>query len=190
MTDFFSPHSAGFDSPIELLEACHEKVRRFAKLAQRIALHIEKSGVDSRAQEAAESVLRYFTLAAPLHHQDEEEDLFPALKNLSHPTLGKEQIEKLNSTIQELESEHVTLGLLWSEIEKWLKDIVENKQHLAPACLDVFAAQYIDHADREEKTIYPYAQLLAEETLRTIGMNMAQRRGPRMLDLNQANLKK
>lgn len=186
MTDFFTPHSAGFDSPIELLEACHEKVRRFAKLAQRIALHIEKSGIDIKAQEAAESVLRYFTIAAPLHHQDEEEDLFPALKNLPLAALGKEQIEKLNSSIQELESEHLALSLLWSEIENWLKDIIESKPHFVPACLDEFAAKYMDHADREEKSIFPHARLLPPETLRTIGMNMAQRRGHKMLDLNQA----
>ena len=190
MTDFFTPHSAGFDSPVEVLEACHEKVRRFAKLAQRIALHIEHSGIDSKAREAAESVLRYFTIAAPLHHQDEEEDLFPALKNLSLETLGEKSINNLNTTIQALESEHVTLGKLWSEIENWLKDIVENKPHLAPTCLDEFAAKYIDHADREEKVIYPYAQLLAQETIHRIGMNMAQRRGHKMLDLNQANSKK
>lgn len=190
MTDFFTSHSAGLDSPIELLEACHEKVRRFAKLAQRIALHIEKSEIDSQAQEAAESVLRYFTIAAPLHHRDEEEDLFPALKNLSLETLGEKPIKDLHATIQELESEHITLGMLWSEIEHWLKDIIEKKPQPAPTCLDEFAAKYINHANREEKDIYPYALRLTQETLHTMGVNMAQRRGHKMLDLNQANLKK
>lgn len=186
MSNFFNSNHAGFDSPIELLEACHEKVRRFAKLAQRIALHVEKCGIDSKAQEAAESVLRYFTIAAPLHHQDEEDDLFPALKNLSPATLDEDSIKNLNSTIQTLESEHVALGLLWSEIENWLRDLVENKPHAAPSCLDEFAGKYIDHAEREEKSVYPFAQLLSPETLRTIGMNMAQRRGHKMLDLSQA----
>lgn len=177
MTDFFTPHGAGFDSPIELLEACHEKVRRFAKLAQRIAQHIEKTGIDRKAQEAAESVLRYFTIAAPLHHQDEEDDLFPALKNLTMETLGEEQFKKLNITIQELESEHDALGLLWSEIEKWLHNIMANKPCTAPKSLDEFAAKYIDHADREEQSIYPHAQLLSHDTLRIIGVKMSERRG-------------
>ncbi len=186
MTDFFSLHSAGFDSPIELLEACHEKIRRFATLTQRIAHHIEKKGIDRKAQEAAESVLRYFTIAAPLHHQDEEDDLFPALMHLSPATLGEESYKNLNITIQELETEHVALGVLWSEIENWLRDIVENKPGTTPMCLDEFATKYMHHADREEKSIYPHAQFLPPETLRTIGMNMALRRGHRTLDLNQA----
>ncbi|MDN3986601.1 hemerythrin domain-containing protein [Zwartia vadi] len=186
MTDFFTPHSAGFDSPIELLEACHEKVRRFAKLTQRIAQHIETTGIDSKTREAAQSVLRYFTIAVPLHHQDEEDDLFPALKSLSPATIGEEAFKNLNNSIQELEAEHETLGRLWREIENWLKVIAGNNTSTPPKCLNEFTEKYIQHADLEEQTLYPHARLLAPETLSRLGLKMAERRGHRMLDLNQA----
>ena len=57
---------------IEMLMACHEKVRHFAKLADRIAAHITEHGADPQAREAAKSVMRYFDIAAPLHHADED----------------------------------------------------------------------------------------------------------------------
>lgn len=44
---------------------------------------------DVQAQAAAAQILRYFNVAAPLHHQDEDEDLFPALLALHQPALSE-----------------------------------------------------------------------------------------------------
>lgn len=177
MIDYFSTHSAGFDSPIELLQACHEKVRRFTRLSQRIAQHIDQVGIDNKAQEAAESVLRYFTIAAPLHHQDEEEDLFPALRAISVDTIGETAFASLNQTIDALEAEHESLGALWSEVAQWLNEIYHNRMHPTPACLNTFVSTYQAHAELEEQAVYPYANELAARTLHEIGMRMAHRRG-------------
>ena len=46
---------------------------------RRLVPHVAAHGVDRAASEAAQAVLRYFDLAAPDHHADEEQDLFPAL---------------------------------------------------------------------------------------------------------------
>lgn len=176
MIDLFHARSANFDSPIEMLELCHEKVRRFAKLTQRLGRHMQKSGVDAAAREAAESVLRYFTIAAPLHHQDEEDDLFPALRALSVEQLGMVEHQALHHNLQQLETEHERLTVLWEQVAAWLQALCQHHVTPPPACLDDFAFTYIAHADREEKLIYPHAKALDTDSMRTIGQRMAARR--------------
>ena len=69
----------GFEAPFEMLEACHERVQRMLDLLTRLRNHVAKNGCDVQANDAAVDVMRYFDLAAPLHHQDEELHVFPAV---------------------------------------------------------------------------------------------------------------
>lgn len=71
--------SAGFNEPFEMLDACHERVGRMLALLQRLREHLEGGRADEPARQAARDVMRYFDLAAPHHHQDEETHVFPAL---------------------------------------------------------------------------------------------------------------
>jgi hemerythrin-like domain-containing protein len=121
------PIAPRIDDPIELLLACHEKVRRFADLTVRVRDHVAKHGADKQAQEAAQSILRYFNIAAPLHHDDEEQDLFPALR-----TQG---IHSLNLAIDHLATEHLALGKLWKSVQGWLDDVSQGAAQAAPSTL-------------------------------------------------------
>ena len=62
----------GFDDPIGLLRACHEKMLAHCDL---LAALLDKDTLDDEAREAARNLVRYFSQSAPLHHRDEEEDL-------------------------------------------------------------------------------------------------------------------
>ena len=75
----FSAPAVGFEQPFEMLEACHDRVRRSLALLRRIVDHVDAHGHDAASRSAVADVLRYFDLAGPHHHEDEEEDLFPAL---------------------------------------------------------------------------------------------------------------
>lgn len=75
-------HSApavGFEVPLEMLAACHGRVQHQCKTLLRLVTHLQTHGADRPAQEAANAVMRYFDTAARHHHEDEEQDLFPAL---------------------------------------------------------------------------------------------------------------
>ena len=72
-------HAAGFEQPFEMLSACHDRVRRSLALLGRLCEHVEVHGTDAQACQAAADVLRYFSLAAPAHHEDEERHVVPAL---------------------------------------------------------------------------------------------------------------
>ncbi|MFC4159017.1 hemerythrin domain-containing protein [Chitinimonas lacunae] len=163
-----SSAAPGFDDPIALLMACHDKVRRFAALSLRLDRHLAERGLDEEASVAARNILRYFDVAAGLHHADEEEDLFPALRQLGDPQLDR--------AIAELEAEHEQLGDLWRAIRPWLETVAQHGQPVRPAELESFANRYPAHAEREERELYGAASRLDRATLGRIGRNMQARR--------------
>ena len=85
---------AGYEAPFEMLDACHERVERMLRLLHKLRAHLQASGWDAQAAEAARDVLRYFNEAAPRHHEDEERHVFPAVlaapdaPALPHPGTG------------------------------------------------------------------------------------------------------
>ncbi|RYF75253.1 MAG: hemerythrin domain-containing protein, partial [Comamonadaceae bacterium] len=73
----FNAPGVGFEQPFAMLEACHERVQRTLALLGRLRGHVQAHGADEPARQAARDVLRYFDIAAPLHHEDEELHVFP-----------------------------------------------------------------------------------------------------------------
>ena len=165
------PHTdaISFDTPIAMLRACHDKVRRFATLAVSLATHLQTHAPDKNAGASAQQVLRYFDLAAPLHHADEDEDLYPALRALNDLAL--------NQAIDEIQAEHTVLTDLYLSIRPWLLCISQQQISPAPTTVAAFSALYHTHAAREESAIYPAAQGLPLPQLHDIGRRMQQRRG-------------
>lgn len=162
------PIAPRIDDPIELLVACHDKVRRFAGLTLRLRDHLATKGPDQQAQEAAQAILRYFNIAAPLHHNDEEVDLFPALRQLATAELDRHMAE--------LEAEHSELASLWQSLDAWLTATAAGQPYPAPDGVDAFAQRYEAHAQREEDTVYPFASRLTAEQIGRISAAMVARR--------------
>lgn len=166
----------GFEDPVEILNACHDKVRHFASLTIRLRDHLQHVGLDAAALEAASRIRRYFNQAAVLHHEDEELDLFPALMSLDVDLISRSSKESLSLSIQSLQREHETLGEAWSQIDRWLDSIEAGEPCPEPACVELFAHAYTRHADREENEIYPYSKYLDKSVLGKIGLSMVERR--------------
>lgn len=76
----FESPAAGFDEPFEMLDACHDRLRRSLELLERLQRYLLTHAVDEQARQAALDALRYFTVAAPLHHEDEERHVVPLLR--------------------------------------------------------------------------------------------------------------
>ena len=177
MRPFIQPVAPSIDDPIELLRACHDKVRRFADLTIRLRDHVATHGADKQAQEAAQAILRYFNIAAPLHHDDEEQDLFPALRALGD--VGDVGLEGLNHAIDDLAAEHIKLGALWQGLQAWLQDLAQGTVQAAPSTVDDFAQAYKAHAQREEDEVYPAASQLSAAQRQHISAAMVRRRTAR-----------
>jgi hemerythrin-like domain-containing protein len=166
-----------FDHPLEILTLCHEKVRRFALLTDKLQTHVAQHGADDAAAQAAQKVLRYFNIAAPLHHDDEDLDVYPALLALTEDRFQGAQKTVLAAAIHRLQNEHTELARLWTDARQWLVQIEQKQSVTPPATLKQFIQAYPHHADCEEAEIYPFIELLEPHTLQVIGQRMAQRRG-------------
>lgn len=169
---------AGFDSPFELLAACHERVARMLGLLNRLRAHLQETRqADRPAAEAARDVMRYFDLAAPHHHEDEERHIFPVLLATGNPAWA--------AMAEALQRDHQTMHRAWLAIRPTLHAMSQGAWDPAQADTvftqwQAFEALYEAHARLEDEQAYPatVAQLDALG-LQAMGEEMAARRGLR-----------
>lgn len=163
---------------MEMLVACHERVQRSLDLMVRLQQHLLVTGCDEQARSAARDVLRYFDMAAPLHHQDEELHVFPAL--LSGPDAA------LCRLAAELIEDHRRMEAAWGAARAALTTVAQDTSGTLQlsaeqtAALDHFGGLYAQHIVREEGLAYPgaLAQLSAAD-LQHMSHDMMARRGVR-----------
>ena len=169
----FNAPSVGFEQPFAMLEACHERVQRTLALLQRLRAHVLEHGVDVPAQQAARDVLRYFDIAAPLHHEDEELHVFPLLLAQGSPDVA--------ALVRRLQQDHLCMTADWAAARLALQALVDGRQagfsEADGAAFDRFVGRYDRHIADEETLAYPAAQaLLAAPALEAMGNEMAARR--------------
>jgi len=172
--DFRTP-GAGFDQPIEMWLACHQRVQRFAALLSRLAEHLGQNGADEDAQVTATSIRRYFNEAAPRHHEDEEVDMFPRLRDRLDARADKTVLDVLD----QVEADHLEMAGLWAKLDATLAEIARGRRAtLEQASIDRFATMYRHHIDAEERVILPaLKKAIAKHEWQAIGRAMAERRG-------------
>jgi len=176
----FHAPAVGFEQPFEMLEACHERVQRTLDLLARLISHIEQQGHDASSRSAATDVLRYFDLAAPLHHADEEAHVFPRLLAQDDPA----QCQAVHRLLQE----HREMETTWAALRPWLVQVAAVptvSQALAPVSAEVretakhFAELYAGHLICEERWAFKQAREgLSEDALAQMGHSMQARRSP------------
>lgn len=171
-----APAAPDFDRPFEMLEACHQRVQSSLDLLQRLREHVESKGVDAQAQAAASDVLRYFDLAAPAHHLDEELHVFP-------PLLARGQADVV-ALVRRLQADHREMERRWRGARAVLTALVEGQlaalDAAAHASLAAFGELYAAHIQAEESIAFPAAvPLLDEAAIAAAGAEMRQRRGGR-----------
>ncbi len=175
--DFRTP-AAGFDQPLELWLACHDRVRRMCTLLQRLLEHLRESGADEQARVTAVSIRRYFDEAAPRHHEDEEVDLFPRLLQRLEGRTESEAVGVRNA-IALLQSDHREMGRTWSILREALAAIEGGDAGaLDEAVVALFVSRYRSHCEVEDTVIAPaLRRTLTSDELGEVGRAMAQRRG-------------
>ena len=170
--DPFGAPAPTFDEPLEMLAACHERIEDRLQTLERLVDYLPGHGADEQARQAATNVMRYFDTAGEHHHDDEERDLFPALR--SH---GVEP--RTLELIETLQRDHERMRSLWRALREALAAIASGTSAgLDPAAVADFNAAYRDHIARENAELLPLAsKLLAGSVQARIGESMACRRG-------------
>lgn len=172
-----SAPAAGFDEPFAMLDACHERVRRSLALLQRLQDHLRAHGADDAARRAAHDVLRYFDLAAPAHHEDEERHVLPLLRA---PGAGAQNA----ALADRLHADHRAMAGAWAQARLGLAALAGGEAWPianAERCLaawQAFAALYPAHLEAEDRVAFAFAASKSNAAARrAMGLEMAARRG-------------
>lgn len=175
-----SAHS--FTDPTSLLSDCHRRVEMFLGMLDAVASRIDQPPTDEITR-ALESALRYFANAAPKHTADEEESLFPRLRQLDDRDL-----RSALAKIDKLEDEHRWAAPLHFEIEgigtRYLSTGKLSDMEVATFRSSVagLIAMYRKHIAVEDDLIFPLAaRLLSAKAKAEIAGEMAGRRNVRLI---------
>lgn len=194
---------SSFADPLGLLSDCHRRIEKFLQTLMLIVTQVqdattladrerneenEGGGVhltyDSAAlnddqRHALEAALRYFREAAPRHTRDEEESLFPKLRDS-----GDAAAQTALAAIDALEADHDRADAGHAEVErlgqKWLDEARLTRAETASlrALLENLQGLYQKHIAIEDTQIFPLAgQVLDAVTIKAVGQEMAARRG-------------
>lgn len=159
---------ASWEDPIEMLYACHSKVKRFCKQLAILPDYLTKHGVNQAVKNDVKQILNYFNQAAPLHHEDEEKDFFPAL--------AKTQ-PQAQPNIDKLEQQHYQLHDNWHQLAVQLEQLLlGEREQIDQVLIDNFIAGYDVHIALEEPLFELGKQALSEQELKAMGKVMSERR--------------
>ena len=166
----------GFEQPFEMLDACHDRVKRSLQLLVDLRKYLQTKGCDDSARQAARDVQRYFDIAAPLHHQDEELHIFPALQQRCADDA------RIQSLVAQLQQDHEDMHALWSSaVRNALQALASGEQSqfsdAQEAAFDTFTQYYARHLTMEDEVAYPQARSVVDEAeQQAMGQEMAARR--------------
>lgn len=149
----------------------------FLAMLEAVAKVIDRPATPETSQ-ALESALRYFGQAAPKHTADEEDSLFPRLRQMHDP-----EIESAFARLDQLEEEHRWAERLHAEVERLGAQYLSSGR-LASAEANEFrydvaslAAMYKRHIGVEEEFVFPLAaRLLSNSEKSAVAEEMASRR--------------
>jgi len=160
--------SVTWAEPIEMLYACHGRVKNFCRQLRILPDYLVKNGVNQAVKNDVQQILNYFNLAAPLHHDDEEKDFFPALVQIA---------PQAQVNIDELERQHIKLHENWTALSKQLNALLHNEcNEIDVQVIEQFITGYDAHIALEEPLFEMGKQYLSTEQLQAMGEIMAARR--------------
>jgi hemerythrin-like domain-containing protein len=135
---------------VDLLIACHERIRFFVDLARRLAAARDLSR--DEITNAATHVIRYFSESLPLHVADEEESIMPRL-------LGRSP--ELDTTLEAMRREHelhepqLQALLNACRILQTAPDELEKLRDSLGKAASALEKDFIAHLREEENVVLP-----------------------------------
>lgn len=173
-----SKGQADFTQPIELMMDCHRRIEHFLAVLGKVTERYAARDLDAEGREALRTALDYFQQAAPRHTCDEEQSLFPRLRQVDDADVRQALAE-----IDHLEADHRDAEAAHAQVERigrqWLAagrlPVTERAQLLAT--LDVLTRTYARHIQIEDQRIFTLAsRVLDVGSLAEVGMEMRLRR--------------
>lgn len=168
----------GFDAPLGLLSDCHRRIEHFLKVLVTVADVRRGAALLPADRAIMEAALHYFRTAAPRHSADEEQSLFPRLRQSREPEAlaALERLDALEADHRVAEDHHDAVDVL---ARQWLRvgtlgpgDARSLREHLV-----ALERLYRRHIAVEDQELFPAAgRLLSADDIEAVGREMAARR--------------
>jgi hemerythrin-like domain-containing protein len=173
------PAQPGFDRPLALMSDCHRRIESFLVVFGRVLDRYASRDLDGEAANALRTAQRYFREAAPRHTEDEEDSLFPRLRELDRDDLREllEAADRLERQHDEAQHLHASLD---ARVDRWLEAgrLSDRDARSLASDLQSLDRLYTEHIAFEDEVLFPAAErVLGHAALRRIGEEMAARRG-------------
>jgi hemerythrin-like domain-containing protein len=166
-----------FSDPTALLSDCHRRIEMFLRVLEGVASVIDRP-LPEESRSALESALHYFREAAPKHTADEEESLFPRLRQMNLP-----DVEAAIERLELLEHDHLLAGSLHAEVENLGQRFLEagslesSEVEAFRKAIASLISIYEQHISIEDDLVFPLAARLLSPTDKiAIADEMAVRR--------------
>jgi iron-sulfur cluster repair protein YtfE (RIC family) len=169
-----APRRIGFDDPFAVMQALHVRLEQRAALLARLAGHVLQHGSDEDARATAGHVMRCFDEDCPMHHDDEEEDLFPLLRAAT-PAGEQARVEIL---IAALIAQHRDMHAAFDAVRPQLAAVADGRLAVIdPGLVDALHTLCVEHVELEESELFPFARAhLDAAAIERLGRAMAARR--------------
>lgn len=164
---------AGFNDPIGMLKDCHRRVEHFLNILVVVIDRARGRALGEEERAAVEASLHYFRVGGRRHTADEEESLFPRMRQAGALPPEIEALEKDHDEADPLHDTADRLYTRWIENGKLSEDEAQELRKATERLRDLYAA----HIRTEDNIVFPRAaQVLAPEALAAIGQEFRKRR--------------
>ena len=175
------PPGHDFDEPLGLLSDCHRRIEHFLRALVVVDAELAGGALTPAHRSALEASLKYFRVAAPKHTADEEESLFPRLRDSSDPAVAAAMmlVDRLERDHDEADGHHAAVAVL---VQRWLAEdrLSPSEGRELRERLAQLQILYQRHIMVEDQQLFPTAaRVLDNAQLRQIGREMAARRQTR-----------
>ncbi|MFM7025526.1 MAG: hemerythrin domain-containing protein [Limnohabitans sp.] len=164
------------DAPIGHFSHCHVGIlAQLSRMNELPAL----LGPAALARKTAEQSIAFFGKGMYVHHKEEEQELFPAVRSSAHA--GPERL-RVDGLIEELTAGHRELEALWESLSPALQKVAKGQDsHLDETALNRLVQQYRAHALLEENEFLPLAETILGRNsnhMAALGLSLHMRHVP------------
>jgi hemerythrin-like domain-containing protein len=166
----FTEPAVDFSDALHVIRDYHTHFLALCERLARLVEQIELQAISGDFGMHARQLRHEFVTAFALHHHDEEHTLFPCVKHSSR--------QALDEILQQLETEHLEIDLVWSWLTPLLQDTGQVRDYSQFShALRQFVQLLQRHIDNEEQTLLPVIeQLLTPDQRQRIGASMQRDR--------------
>lgn len=165
---------SGFEDPIGMLKDCHRRIESFLDILCVVVDRAQGRSLTGEERDAVRAALQYFQTGGARHTADEEESLFPRLR---------ESDAKCCEEIDRLEDDHHEASDLHGSVERFYSVWIDSGR-LEPEETQLLLSEtarlkqlYSLHIEIEETIVFARAgQVLDSQAIAAIGTEFRFRR--------------